>query len=187
MPKSPTPHPDTPHPTLFIALLRGINVGGTGILPMRDLVTLCRELGLTAPRTYIQSGNILFGSTLGEPALRQRLEAALHTRLSKAADTPTDVMIRTGAQLAAVLAANPFPGAEPNKVQVAFLHHPLPAHALHGVLTPSGEQLRLGTRELYIHYPEGIGRSKLKLPLSQSPATLRNLNTIAKLVALAQP
>ena len=164
----------------YIALLRGINVGGTGLLPMRDLVRLCEAAGFINVRTYIQSGNAVFESNLDEPAVLLALQHALHRHMGK----PIDVMLRSAAELQAILRANPFPNGEPNKVHIAFLAALPPAEA-HGVTGPGGEQVLNGTRELYIHYPEGMGKSKLKLPLGKLPATVRNLNTVAKLVSMA--
>ena len=162
----------------YIALLRGINVGGTGKLAKADLVRLCAELGYTNVRTYIQSGNIVFDSQQAEAAVKATLQQALHTHMGK----PVDVFTRTVDQLKQILAANPFRTQEPNKVHVVFLHDP-PAFVAHTATT--GEQLAPGTRELYIYYPLGQGHSKLKLPTGKAAATARNLNTVAKLIALA--
>ncbi len=165
----------------YIALLRGINVGGTGVLAMADLVHLCEQLGYSRVRTYIQSGNVLFDAQGREAAVRAALQQALDVHMGK----PIDVMVRTAAELRSILEANPFPTREPNKVAVAFLHEAPPA-AAHGIAGVAGEQVVNGIRELYIDYPEGMGRSKLKLPLGNAPATVRNINTVAKLVALAE-
>jgi len=165
-----------------IALLRGINVGGSGLLPMKDLTALCTNLGFAHARTYIQSGNVLFESKLREEAIRLRLEEALKKKMGK----KIDVMVRTPAELRAALVANPFPDREPAKVAVAFLAGPAPAAALRTLVTPGGEQVCAGKREIYVYYPEGQGRSKLKLPLGGAAATVRNINTVAKLVALAE-
>ncbi|HUI55366.1 MAG TPA: DUF1697 domain-containing protein [Bryobacteraceae bacterium] len=167
---------------VYIALLRGINVGGTGILPMKDLAAMCAKLGFAKARTYIQSGNVIFESGLKEDAVRHKLEEALHARMGKR----IDVMIRTSAELRATLDANPFPEQEPNKVNVAFLAGKPPVEQLRGLAGPAGEQVRAGGREVYVYYPEGMGRSKLKLPLNGAAATVRNINTVSKLTALAQ-
>jgi uncharacterized protein (DUF1697 family) len=168
--------------TTFIALLRGINVGGSGILPMKDLIALCSEIGCSAVRTYIQSGNVVFESSLTEADIRRQLEAALAVRMEK----KIEVMVRTRDELRAVLDANPFVGEEPAKTAVAFLHQPPPADLMAGVVGPGGEQVRLGRREIYIYYPNGMGRSKLKIPLGKELATVRNINTLAKLVEMAE-
>jgi uncharacterized protein (DUF1697 family) len=164
----------------FIALLRGINVGGAGLLPMSELVVLCSSLGFQATRTYIQSGNVIFQSPLSEEGVRSRLEKTLQAKMGK----KIAVMVRTSAEMKLILAANPFPEREPAKVGVAFLCDAPPHDLTQAVVAPGGEQVRPGKREIYIYYPDGMGRSKLKLPLKGVEATVRNINTVAKLVAL---
>jgi uncharacterized protein (DUF1697 family) len=165
----------------FIALLRGINVGGSGLLPMKDLAVLCGNQGFANVRTYIQSGNVLFDCKLSEDQVCRKLETALAVKMGK----PISVMVRTPAELRAILDANPFPDKEPAKVAVAFLSGPAPKNALRNLVAPGSEQVRPGKREIYIYYPDGMGRSKLKLPLAGAAATVRNINTVAKLVALS--
>ena len=167
---------------VYVALLRGINVGGSGILAMKDLAAMCGKLGFAKARTYIQSGNVIFECGFKEDAVRNKLEEALHAKMGK----KIDVMIRTAAELRAALEANPFPDKEPNKVAVFFLAGKPPVERLQGLSGPAGEQVRAGKREVYVYYPEGMGRSKLKLPLNGAAATVRNMNTIAKLTALAE-
>ena len=165
--------------TVFVALLRAVNVGGTGKLPMKDLAALCTGLGFAEVRTYIQSGNVVFESALAEPAIRARLEAALTERLGKRAD----VVVRTGSELRAVWKANPFPRAEPAKVIAVFRSERVHERMLSEVVAPAGEQVRLGKRELYVYFPQGMGKSKLRLPAGVG--TMRNMNTVAKLVEMA--
>lgn len=166
----------------FIALLRGINVGGTGLLSMKDLAGLSADLGFANPRTYIQSGNVIFQSKLTEAGIQKKLESALAAKMGK----KIDVMVRTPTELRALLAANPFSDREPAKVAVVFLAGPAPQKALRGLKTSGGEQVRVGTREIYVYYPDGQGRSKLKLPLGGASATVRNINTVGKLADLAE-
>ena len=165
---------------IFIALLRGINVGGSGCLSMKELADLCSGLSFEAVRTYIQSGNVIFESHLPEGAVRSRLERALAANMGK----KIDVMVRTPAEMRSILGKNPFPGKEPAKVNVAFLCEPPPKDLMKNAVAPGGEQVKPGKREIYIYYPDGMGRSKLKLPLKGAAATVRNINTVAKLVAL---
>lgn len=162
----------------FVALLRAVNVGGTGKLSMKDLVRLCTDLGFASVRTYIQSGNVIFESGLSEKTIRTRLEKALMETLGKRAD----VVVRTAAELQAVLKGNPFPDAEPAKVGVYFQSDSADETLLGEVVAPGGEEVRLGRREFYIHFPDGMGRSKLKLPAGVG--TIRNMNTVAKLAAM---
>jgi uncharacterized protein (DUF1697 family) len=167
--------------TVFVALLRAINVGGTGMLPMKELAILCTELGFNHVRTYIQSGNVIFDSPLGKDVVTQELAQALGKKMGK----PVDVLLRTAAELRTILKANPFPDAEPSKVAVVFCSANLPKDWLELLRIPGKEEVEPGKKEIYIHYPEGMGRSKLKLPPSTGVATVRNINTVTKLLALA--
>lgn len=166
--------------TTYIALLRAVNVGGTGKLPMKRLEALCTELGFAAVRTYIQSGNVVLESRKREAGVTSALEEALSQELGK----PTRVLLRIAAELRQVAAKNPFPEAAPNRVMCLFLREPPPRGALAGWPIPGSEELHLSGRELYIHYPDGMGQSKLKLPFADL-GTARNLNTVNKLVELA--
>lgn len=163
--------------TAYVALLRAVNVGGTGKLPMPELRAMCEAVGFAKVRTYIASGNVVFESKLAEASVKAKLERALETYAGK----PVGVLVRTGAELAAVLASNPFTSAPPNRTVVIFLDKAPPANVLASVSGQQSEEIGLGTRELYVHYANGIGQSKLKIPLA-STGTARNMNTIAKLV-----
>jgi len=166
--------------TRYAALLRAVNVGGTGKLSMTELVKICERVGFTEVKTYIQSGNVVFNSGAKEPKVKQVLTEALTKKLGK----PAAVLVRTGSELDAILAHNPFPDQPTNRVLVMFFDAPLSASLLADVKGRSVEELVLCGRELYIHYPQGQGTSKLKVPLSDQ-ATARNLNTVAKLAAMA--
>jgi len=167
---------------IFIALLRGINVGGSGILPMKDLVRHCSECELKEVRTYIQSGNVVFESRLSESGIRARLETKLEAVMGK----KIDVMVRSADEMWQILRANPFPEREGAKVAVAFLHEAPVKTLVRAVISPGGEEVRPGKREIYVYYPDGMGRSKLKLPVGGASATVRNINTVAKLVAMTE-
>lgn len=167
--------------SVFIALLRAVNVGGTGKLAMRDLVALCHEAGFSDARTYIQSGNVVFSSDRSAAQIKATLERAVSQIVGK----PTGVLVRTRDELARVLAENPFPGAPPNRVIVYFLDEAPAQTVLTTAKGVTSEQLVLRGRELYIHYPESQASSRLRLPLFDQ-GTGRNLNTVAKLVAMAQ-
>lgn len=165
----------------YIALLRGINVVGANQLAMKDLVTLCADCGFRDTRTWINSGNAIFESKLAEAAIQKKLEKALAAKMPK----PVAVMVRTPAELRTALDANPFPNEDGSKVLVAFTGGPMPANPLEGMIAPGGEQVRVGKREIYVFYPEGMGRSKFRLPLKGVSVTMRNINTVAKLVELS--
>ena len=165
----------------YIALLRAVNVGGTGKLPMADLRALCEKAGFRDVRTYIASGNVVFSSDLTAPKALVTLESALAKRLGIA----TQVLIRTADELEAVIAANPFPEAEPNQLIVVFLSKEEPLSAIDDWRIPGRERIALIGRELFIHYPDGIGQSKLTVPFADQ-GTGRNLNTVRALLAMAR-
>jgi uncharacterized protein (DUF1697 family) len=162
--------------TTYAALLRAVNVGGTGKLPMSELRAMCVSVGFSNVRTYIASGNVVFESKLSEAAVKAKLERCLETYAGK----PVGALIRTGAELAAVLANNPFGSAAPNQTVAIFLDAPPPADALDNVNGQQTEEIACGTREIYVHYKDGIARSKLKIPAAGT-GTARNMNTVAKL------
>ena len=164
----------------FVALLRAVNVGGTGKLPMSKLKAICEELGFSAVRTYIASGNVVFDSPKSEAAVR----AALEKRLEAYAGKPVGVIVRTAAEMAAIAAKNPFPKAKPNFTVAIFLDRAPPADTLAGVRGLQDEEIRLGRREIYVHYPSGIGKSKLVIAAAKS-GTARNMNTVAALAEMA--
>lgn len=164
----------------WVALLRAVNVGGTGKLAMTDLARLCRECGFHAVKTYIASGNVVFVSQLDEVEVRNRLEAAL----AEFAGKSIGVVVRSAEAMAEVLRANPFPQFPGNRVHAIFVHEVLPAGTLEAAKGRSAEDLSLTAREIYVHYPDGQGTSKLVIPGAKS-GTARNMNTIAKLAEMA--
>src|SRR4051812_18614738 len=167
--------------TAFVALLRAINVGGTGKLAMADLTKLCEKAGWKRVKTYIQSGNVVFESGVSEAKVKAQLEKALAVKVGR----PVGVLLRTGAELDAVLAHNPFADAPGNRVIVMFLDEAPPKSSIADVKTPDGEEIVLRGREVYIHFPNGQGTSKLKLPHTKV-GTGRNINTVTKLAELAR-
>ena len=174
-----------------IALLRGINVGATRSLPMERLRELCEQVGMHDPRTYIQSGNVIFEAAKKDlSGLAKNLEAAIEADRG----FRPSVVVRTRDELAAAIEGNPFAARakfEPAKLLVMFLKSKPAAgaqHALDGVKR-GAEQMRLVGRELFIEFPDGIGRSKLALAAVEKalgvPATGRNWNTLLNLLAMA--
>ncbi|OWO93549.1 hypothetical protein B5E41_17390 [Rhizobium esperanzae] len=164
---------------VYIALLRAVNVGGTGSLPMAELKAICEGLGFTDVKTY-QSGNVLFRSDEAEKTVEEKLDEALGQKMGKR----PGVMVRSRKELDAIAANAPFPDAKPNFLLVYFLPEKPPADALDKMVAPDGEEAKLTGREIYVHYPNGSGRSKLKLP-ALKPGTSRNLNTVRKLADMA--
>jgi uncharacterized protein (DUF1697 family) len=170
----------------FIALLRGINVGGRTIVPMAELRVLCAGIGWGDVATYIQSGNVVFEAAEAPAELETALEAALADRFAFA----PPVMVRDAGAWARILAANPFPAeaeAEPSRVLVGLAK----AKLADGAAAQLQERARAGERvaqaggALWFHYPNGVGTSKLTPALidkaAGSPVTGRNWRTMIKL------
>lgn len=166
--------------TAFVALLRAVNVGGRQ-LKMAALKQAAAELGFERPQTFIASGNLLFLSRKSEAAVKSLLEEALKDQFR----APVEVMVRTAEELAAVAEANPF-GDEPgNRVVAIFYDEPVNAETVEAARNVHDERLALGTREIYVHFPSGQGRSKLRLG-GKAIGTARNMNTVRKLAELAR-
>jgi uncharacterized protein (DUF1697 family) len=166
--------------TVFIALLRAVNVGGTRKLPMNDLKALCETAGFVTVRTYIASGNVVFESGRSEA----QVKATLETSLKAYAGKPVGVLVRTATEMAEVLAGNPFPDAAPNRTVAIFLDEPPPSDAVEHITGRNGEDIQVGKREIYVRYGDGMAASKLKIPAAKA-GTARNMNTVARLAALA--
>jgi uncharacterized protein (DUF1697 family) len=164
----------------YVALLRAVNVGGTGKLPMADVRAICGDAGFTRVETYIASGNVVFESKGAASKVKADLEALLLAYAKK----PIGVVLRTASEMAAVLKANPFPKAEAKFTYAIFLDHRPPLDALKHAVGQIDEEMRLGDREIFVHYPGGMGRSKLRIPAAKT-GTARNMNTVAKLAEIA--
>jgi len=166
--------------TAYVALLRAVNVGGTGKLPMATLRQMCEEAGFAKARTYIASGNVVFGSEASEAEVK----SALAGRLEIHAGRPVGVVIRSAEEMADVVVRNPFPDEPGNRTMVLFVDDPLPADAFHGVSGRQDELLVLGRREIYIFYGNGLGNSRLRIPAA-AKGTTRNMTTVAMLAEMA--
>lgn len=166
--------------TVYVALLRAVNVGGTGKLPMAALRAICEALSFARVRTYVASGNVVFESAKSAAAVKVALEKQLHAYAGK----PVGVLVRTATEMAAVLKANPFPRAAPNRTVAIFLDETPPKDALKQARGVANEEMRLGVREIYVHYGDGMASSKLKIPAAAT-GTMRNMNTVAKLAQMA--
>lgn len=170
-------------PRRYVALVRGINVGGRNALSMVRLRELCGSVGCSDVSTYIQSGNVVLSSDRSRDGLRALLEEALARELPTA---PT-VVVRTPAELRQVLAANPFPQADPKSLHVAFAAEEVePAGLETDEFLP--DELAVRGADIYLHLPTGLGRSKLAATLERRvpcPVTVRNWRTVGKLAELA--
>jgi uncharacterized protein (DUF1697 family) len=175
--------------TTWVALLRGINVGGRNRVPMSDLRALVERLGHRQVSTYVQSGNVVFCSEAEEPALVAGIESALRETFG----FDVAVVLRNRDELARIAQAHPFAGQEPEaaKLHVFFLGATPSAGAVGGFETDrfAPDTLVVVGREVYVHYPKGQGRSKLTIDRVERAlgtlATGRNWRTVGKLVELA--
>jgi len=164
----------------WIALLRAVNVGGTGKLAMGELKAMCEELGFTSVKTYIASGNVVFESRKSEAAIK----AALEKRLESYAGKRVGVLVRSAAEMAKISADNPFPNLALNRTVALFLDGAPPADALETVRGQKDEKIKPGKREIYIHYGDGMASSKLVVTAGKE-GTARNMNTVATLAKMA--
>jgi uncharacterized protein (DUF1697 family) len=176
--------------TTHIALLRGINVG-SNTLRMERLRAVFAELGLEGARTHVQSGNVLF--TAAGPAAK--LAQAIEARLAGEARLPVSVIIRTPAQLARIIQANPFlgeAGVDAKTLHVTFLAGlaSKPGLAALGAVASGADRWRAAGEEIYLHCPGGYGRTKLNNTaiekLLSVRATTRNWNTVRTLYEMSR-
>lgn len=177
--------------TVYVALLRGINVGGKAKLPMADLRRIAETIGLTDVQTYIQSGNLVFRTARrGGPAIAEELRSAIR------ADVGVDpaIILRTLAELRDAVAANPFAarGEDVAHLHAIFLDSPASSAALQA-LDPAHyapEEFAANGRELYLFLPNGMGRSVLAADLSRrkptTTGTARNWRTVTTVLAMAE-
>jgi uncharacterized protein (DUF1697 family) len=163
----------------YVALLRAVNVGGTGKLAMSELKAICEQLAFERVRTYIASGNVVFQSNLAEAKIVAALEAALEKHMGK----PTGVLVRTAVELEAIAANNPFLDAPRNRVVAIFLPTPPQQSDIDAASGRKDERLALGRREIYVNYGSGMADSKLKIPAALH-GTARNMNTIKRLAEM---
>lgn len=173
----------------WIALLRGVNVGGHKKLPMAEFRTLLKSLGCRDIASYIQSGNAVFGAEGGADDIAAAIEAAVTARFGFHADT----FVMPAAHLAKALAVNPFPQAitDPKSLHLIFLaqsaqtldHRPMRA------LLRAGQSFELGDGVFYLFSPDGISKCPLadRLPrFINGSMTARNLRTCEKILELAE-
>jgi uncharacterized protein (DUF1697 family) len=173
----------------YVALLRAINLGARNQISMPDLRALFDDLGAGEVNTYVQTGNVVFSYTPTKP---EKLAAAIQGRIGTAFGLDVTVLVRTRRQMENVAAGNPFLGGgrDPAKLHVTFLTG-VPEAArtreLAGVRFPPDE-FRIAGQEVYLHCPDGYGRSKLSNAFFErrlgAAATTRNWKTVTSLVSL---
>lgn len=172
----------------YIALFRGINVGGNNPLPMPDLVDILERLDCKDIKTYIQSGNAVF-RTAKTPA--KKIATEISSRIFKDHGFKPKVLLLSVSEFEAAIANNPFSTADGKALHFMFLESKPKKPNLAGLMAvkAKSEQFRLNNKVFYIYAPEGIGRSKLVAkvePAMGVPVTGRNWNTVNKLFALAK-
>ena len=170
----------------YAALVRGINVGGNGTLPMSELVAIFQKLECADVKTYVTSGNVVFSAPA---ALAKKVPAAVTAAVDKKLGFAPAVVVRDARELADVVAHAPFPTDVGKMLHVAFLSAKptSPLSALEAVAS-GGERLALRGRELYMFMPNGVGKSKLNNTVLERKlgvvATMRNWNTVVKLAEM---
>ncbi|HEU0310249.1 MAG TPA: DUF1697 domain-containing protein [Sphingomicrobium sp.] len=165
--------------TAFVALLRAVNVGGTGKLPKEDLKALGEACGFESCRTFINSGNLLFTSELKESEVKRRMEQRVADHLGR----PAHVYVRSAAEMADAVEQDPFTDDAPNRRFAHFIDDLPLKSMLDEARDVQGERMALGPRLIYVSYGEGIGKSKLKLPAVKQ-GTARNMNSVARIAEL---
>jgi uncharacterized protein (DUF1697 family) len=177
--------------TTYLALLRGVNVGGHKKVPMSELRDLCAKLGFRNARTILQSGNLIFECAARATA---GLEGALEAALKKEIGVETQLIVRTTAEWRDAIDANPFTAeaeSDPSHLLLMFLRDAPSANAMKALQAAiqGREIVRAKGRVAYLVYPDGIGRSKLTIDVIEkhlaTRGTARNWNTVSKMAALA--
>ena len=175
--------------TSYVALFRGINVGGNNILPMQELRNILASLGCEDVQTYIQSGNAVFSSEEDANKLSGKVRDAIEAQFGFA----PQVLLKSVEQLRAIASANPYPEVEttPKFLHVWFLTEKAGNADINGMnaLKADSERFTLVEEALYLHAPDGIGRSRLAAKIDRHlgvSTTARNWRTVSKLLDLAK-
>lgn len=165
--------------TAYVALVRAVNVSGTGKLPKEELKAMGEACGFAKVRTFINSGNLLFASDLAEGEVKLRIEERLAAFLGR----PVPAFVRNAAEIVEVGNKNPFVDDKPSQVMAHFIdENPVPS-MIDEARDVQGERLAIGPRVIYISYGSGIADSKLKMPILKR-GTARNMNSVGKIAEL---
>lgn len=165
--------------TAFVALVRAVNVSGTGMLPKEELRAMGEACGFGKCRTFINSGNLLFKSDLPENEISRRLEQKLTDYFGR----PALLFVRNAAEMEEAVRRNPFNDDKPSRVMAHFFDEKPVQAMIDEARDIAGERLALGPRLIYVSYGEGIGKSRLKLPAVKR-GTARNMNSVARIADL---
>ena len=174
----------------YIALFRGINIGGKHILPMKELVVHLEKLGLVNIKTYIQSGNVVFqGKMVNTSTLADKISAVINKKYGFA----PHVFLLQLQELRRAVISNPFPEAEsaPKSLHVYFLASTPKKGVINDLesIKLDSERICLKGKNLYLHAPEGVGKSKLAISAEKKlgvAVTARNWRTVCKLLEIAE-
>jgi uncharacterized protein (DUF1697 family) len=175
--------------TIYISLLRGINVGGHNVIKMAELRSLFESMGLGVVKTYIQSGNVLFESDEEADLLRQQIEQELYAHFGFS----VTVILRTAMELEQIIENCPFQAdnlSEGESLHISFLAQAPSQEAINNVLTYNSEteECKIIGKEIYLYFRQSFRNSKLTIQLQKLnvPGTLRNWKTINKLATMAK-
>ncbi|MGE5184901.1 MAG: DUF1697 domain-containing protein [Acidobacteriota bacterium] len=173
----------------YAALLRAVNVGGTGKLPMAELVELFAAAGAKDARSYLQSGNVVFEATA---AIARRIPERIETAVDKAFGHRPAVLLRDAKELAQIPRDNPFAKADPKLLHVGFLAD-APSKAAIAALDPDrspGDRFCVRGRTVYFQFKAGVGKTKLSNSWFETKLatrmTWRNWNTLQALIELTK-
>jgi uncharacterized protein (DUF1697 family) len=177
---------------VFISMLRAVNLGGHNRIKMDALRALYASLKFENPQTYLQSGNVIFKTSERKlDVVAKRIQSAIEKKFA----CRTEIILRTTAELRTVVGKNPFakrPDIEPSKLLIAFLASD-PGDKARKALEDqkfAPEELHVAGRELYIYFPDGIGKSKLPWPriykILNTPGTGRNWSSVTKILEMAE-
>ena len=173
---------------LYLALLRGINVGGKAKLPMKELATIFAQAGARDVRTFIQSGNVIFDAEEADLVVE-----VVTTKIAKTYGYPGRIVLRSASEMQSACSANPFTGAPLDTLHCYFLAEKPDAHAVK-LLDPERsprDHYVVNGREIYLHLPSGMARTKLTNAYFDrklgTVSTARNWNTVVRLNAMMAP
>jgi len=172
----------------YIALFRGINVGGKNILPMKDLVKMLEGLGCDKVQTYIQSGNVVFRNKKKQA---NEIEREISLKILESYGFEPKVLLLEISELQDAVENNPFTTEDGKALHFYFLNaYPNNPDLDRLLAVKSGsEAFKLHKKVFYLYAPDGIGRSKLAAKVEQCmgiPATARNWNTVRKLISMVE-
>ena len=165
--------------TAYVALIRAVNVSGPGKLPKEDLKAIGEACGFDDCRTFINSGNLLFTSPLGEAEVQQSIAQGIDDYFGR----HVEIYVRSAKEMAEAGKRNPFSDDKPSRVMAHFIADEPTKKMLDEARDVAGERLALGPRLIYVSYGAGIGKTRLKLPAVKQ-GTARNMNSVAKIAEL---